>query len=358
MTGVRARGEKIRQFILDRVEKSPGDVTKVTAEKFGISRQAVNKHLRRLWNEGTLQRSGNTRANVYRLAPLSKWNHRWSIEPGLAEDVVWTREIKDVLGDMPNNVLEIWHYGFTEMFNNVIDHSEGSFVDVQVRKTASTTEMLVTDDGYGIFRKIQTAMGLLDERHSILELSKGKLTTDPERHTGEGIFFSSRMYDSFDILSGGENFSHKFGDAEDWIPETDQFSDGTSVWMLLNNHTSRTTKKIFDQYSSGDDCGFTKTVVPVGLARYGQDMLISRSQAKRLLARMELFKTVLFDFSEVETIGPAFADEIFRVFARRHPEIELRPIRANSSIKKMVARASQGNQVPGNGDGEKPETAS
>lgn len=104
--------------------------------------------------------------------------------------------------------------------------------------------------------------------------------------------------------------------------------------------------------------GFTKTVVPVRLARYGQDTPIARSQAKRLLARVELLRTVLFDFSEVEMIGPAFADEIFRVFARRHPEIELRPIRANPSIKRMVARASQGNQVPGKGDGEKPETAS
>ena len=358
MTGVRARGEKIRRFILDHVEKSPGDVTKVTAEEFGISRQAVNKHLRRLGNEGILRKSGNTRASTYRLLPLSEWIHRWAIEPGLAEDVVWTREIKDVLGKVPDNVLEIWHYGFTEMFNNVIDHSEGSSVDVQIRKTASITEMLVTDDGYGIFRKIQTTMGLLDERHTILELSKGKLTTDPEHHAGEGIFFSSRMFDSFDILSGGVCFSHKFGDAEDWIPETDRSSDGTSVWMLLNNQSPRTMENIFNQYSSGDDYGFTKTVVPVRLARYGQDMLISRSQAKRLLARVELFRTVLFDFSEVETIGPAFADEIFRVFARRHPEIELRPIRANSSIKKMVARASQGNRVPGKGDGEKPEMAS
>ena len=343
MTGVRARGEKIRQFILDHVENSPGDVTKVTAEKFGISRQAVNKHVRRLWKEGILRRSGNTRASVYRLAPLSKWNHRWTIEPILAEDVVWTREIKDVLGEMPRNVLDIWHYGFTEMFNNVIDHSEGSIVDVQIRRTANTTEMLVTDDGYGIFRKIQTAMGLLDERHSILELSKGKLTTDPERHTGEGIFFSSRMFDSFDILSGGVYFSGKFGDAEDWVLERDQFSDGTSVWMLLNNHTSRTTKKIFDQYTSGDDYGFTKTVVPVRLARYGQDMLLSRSQAKRLLARVDLFKTVLFDFSEVESIGPAFADEIFRVFAQQHPEIELLPVQANSAIKRMIARARPSN---------------
>ena len=202
--------------------------------------------------------------------------------------------------------------------------------------------MMVSDNGYGIFKKIQSAMGLLDERHAILELSKGKLTTDPTRHTGEGIFFSSRMFDVFDILSGGVYFSHKFGDAEDWIAERSSASGGTWVWMRLNNHTARTTKKIFDQFSSGDDYGFTKTVVPVRMAKYGEDKLISRSQARRLLARVELFRTVLFDFSEVESIGQAFADEIFRVFALRHPSIELLAIRTNSATKRMIARAKQG----------------
>ena len=342
MPGVRARGEQIRRYILSRVEKSPDDVTKATVEKFGITRQAVNKHLRRLRDEGVLRRSGNTRASAYRLAPLLKWTHSWEITPGLAEDVVWTREVRDVLGEMPNNVLNIWYYGFTEMFNNAIDHSDGSLIAVQIRTTATTTEMLITDNGYGIFKKIQSAMGLLDERHSILELSKGKLTTDPKHHTGEGIFFSSRMFDLFDILSGGVYFSHKFGNAEDWIAESGQLSSGTSVWMRLNNHTSRTPQRIFDQFSSGDDYGFTKTVVPVKMAKYGEDMLISRSQARRLLSRVELFKTVLFDFSEVEMIGQAFADEIFRVFALQHPDIELLAVRANSATRRMIGRARQG----------------
>lgn len=339
MTVVRARGEKIRQFILKRIKKSPGDVTRITAEKFGITRQAVNKHLRKLRDQGALEQSGNTRASVYKLAELANWAHGWGIEPKLAEDVVWAHEIKNILGEMPDNVLDIWHYGFTEMFNNVIDHSDGSFVSVQIRKTAVTTEMLITDDGHGIFRKIQSAMSLLDERHSILELSKGKLTTDPEHHAGEGIFFSSRMFDSFDILSGGVYFSHKFGNAEDCVLEIDHSSGGTSVWMLLDNQTSRTTKKIFDQYSSGDDYGFTKTVVPVKLAKYGEDTLISRSQARRLLARIDLFRTVLFDFTEVEMIGPAFTDEIFRVFAQQHPDIKLLPIHTNQAIERMISRA-------------------
>lgn len=339
MTGVRARGERIRRYILDRIGESPEDVTRAASERFGITRQAVNKHLQRLVNEGVLTRSGATRARVYRLAPMVIWSDRFEIQPGLAEDVVRARKVKNILADVPDNISDIWEYGFTGMFNNAMDHSEGSAIDVHIRKTAVTTEMLIADDGRGIFRKIQHEMKLLDERHAILELSKGKLTTDPDRHTGEGIFFSSRMFDSFDIMSGGVFFSHEFKDAEDWITETDRASVGTSVWMSLGNHTARTPKQIFDQYTSGDDYGFTKTVVPVKLSQYGSDRLISRSQAKRLLARVELFRTVLLDFDEVETIGQAFADEIFRVFALQHPDIELIPVSAGSEVQKMIARA-------------------
>jgi hypothetical protein len=137
-------------------------------------------------------------------------------------------------------------------------------------------------------------------------------------------------------------FSHKFGAAEDWIMERERFETGTAVWMKLNNHTARTTKRIFDQYSSGDDYGFNKTVVPIRLAQYGNDKLISRSQAKRLLSRIELFKIVIFDFSGVDTIGQAFADEIFRVFARQHPEIELLTIKTNSEVRRMIERAKSG----------------
>ena len=80
-------------------------------------------------------------------------------------------------------------------------------------------------------------------------------------------------------------------------------------------------------------------MVPVKLVKYGNDQLISRSQAKRLLTRVELFKKVLFDFTDIETIGQAFSDEIFRVFAQQHPETELIPIHANSQVKRMIERA-------------------
>jgi anti-sigma regulatory factor (Ser/Thr protein kinase) len=346
---VKTRGEDIRAFILSDVGKHPAALSRSVSTHFGITRQAANKHLQKLVAEGALMPEGNTRYRRYRLAALLEWNKTYPISSDSEEDQVWTRDIAPVLGNLPKNVMDIWHFCVTEMVNNALDHSGGRRFYINIGKTAANTQIMLGDDGIGIFRKIQTAMGLLDERHAVLELAKGKLTTDPKRHTGQGIFFTSRLLDSFDILSGGTFFTHKFGDAEDWILERPEFTDGTAVFMKLNNHSARTDKQIFDQYSTGDDYGFTKTVVPVRLAQYGEDKLISRSQAKRLLARVDLFKSVIFDFSGVESIGQAFADEIYRVFARNHTEIEVLAINANPEVQQMIhaARAHWAASTPG-----------
>ena len=74
------------------------------------------------------------------------------------------------------------------MFNNAIDHSAGTTITVFIRKTAASTEMMVSDDGVGIFRKIQREKNLLDERHALLELSKGKLTTGSKAALRRGYF--------------------------------------------------------------------------------------------------------------------------------------------------------------------------
>ena len=339
---VRARGEDIRRFVLEHVEKHPGDITKVTSEHFKVTRQAVSKHLRRLIYEKSLTESGETRQKTYKLAPLVEWQKTFKIEPELEEHLLWDQEIAPVLQPLPENVMHIWHYGFTEMLNNAKDHSGGSAILVRINKNAVNTEMMIGDDGIGIFKKIQQAFNLPDQRYAILELAKGKLTTDPARHTGEGIFFSSRMFDHFSIGADQTWYGHKFGADADWIMEWG-FPKGTSVFMLLSNHTARTDKKIFDQYSGPDeDYGFNKTDVPVNLAQYGNDKLISRSQAKRVLARLELFKTIIFDFTGVPTIGQAFADEIFRVFANEHPNIVIISMHASSEVNRMIARVKQG----------------
>jgi len=328
---IRPAGEAVRTYILRNIRK-PGLAAKIS-EKFGITRQAANRHLRQLVAEGAILASGKTQNREYRLTRSNLSRFEYRIATGLDEDAVWRMDIRPLLAGLPQNVLDIWHWAFTEMFNNAIDHSEGTTIEVEVTKTALDAEIKILDDGIGIFKKLRERFQLDDERHALLELSKGKMTTDPKRHSGQGIFFTSRMVDNFAILSGETYFTHESKRDDDWfLDASGNESTGTTVSLRVSNHTARTTRKILAEFSVDGSYGFNKTVVPVELARYGTDQLVSRSQAKRVLARIDQFSQVLLNFSGVDEIGQAFADEIFRVFVQEHPKIKLFPIHANKNI--------------------------
>jgi anti-sigma regulatory factor (Ser/Thr protein kinase) len=324
-----ARGQEIRRFILAWVDEHPHDIAQRTAKQFGLTRQAVNLHLQRLVAHSDLEREGKTRRTRFSLAPKKTWQKSYSRQQ--SESDVWETDVLPQVEDLPENALDIWRYCFTEMFNNAVDHSSGTRITVQLKRTAVNAEIAIIDNGVGIFKKIQRAMKFSDERHSALELAKGKFTTDPKRHTGEGIFFTSRMLDAFDISSGGLYFTSA-------SPLKNR--KGTAVWMKLANTTNRSRKEVFDEYASPENnYTFNKTVVPVKMAEQNPNDLISRSQAKRLLLRIDRFRTAVLDFQNVNQIGQAFADEIFRVFVRSHPGVEMQFTNANEEVVKMIRRA-------------------
>ena len=268
---------------------------------------------------------------------------------GLSEGRVWEMLCAPYLRDLPENVRAIWQYGLTEMINNAIDHSGAETVTVYLLRQNGATEGIVVDNGVGIFLKIQQALDLYDPREAIFELAKGKLTTDPDSHSGEGIFFTSRMFDSFDICSGTLQFSHSVS-TPDFLIECPREEHGTVILMRLANDSDRNTKEVFDEFTSPDDFNFSKTIVPMRLAQYEGEKLMARSQAKRLIARFERFRTVILDFEGVEEIGQGFADEVFRVFSIAHPGTELIPIRMQPEVEAMIKH------VAGNNRPKKPES--
>lgn len=350
----RAQGKLIRKFILDSMETHPADIATVTATKFKISRQAVNKHLARLVQEHLITPSGRTQKRSYTLNILDEFHKSYTIRPSLAEHDIWDADVAPRLSGFPKNVLDIWQFCFTEMLNNAVDHSGGTRIILAVKKTAVSTGMLISDDGVGIFKKISSSLGLPDDRHAILELAKGKLTTDPARHSGQGIFFTSRLLDSFNIFSGELFFAHKHDANRDWLLSGSDVVTGTSVSMRLSNESTRLDETVFARFSSADGQDFSKTTVPVDLARFGDEKLVSRSQAKRLLAGLDRFQTVVLDFSGVDTIGQAFTDEIFRVFARQHPRLAIIAVDANLNITEKInaAKADWPNVTPKSQGGE------
>ena len=330
--------KQVRDFIIQNVDKNPGSISHIVSGKFGISRQSVNRYLLKLIRDGLLIPDGNTRGRRYHLKPIREKEFSIPITSELEEDRVWRQYLTPLFNGIRSNVVNICHYGFTEMFNNIIDHSEATNAIVGFKYMPNRIEITVFDNGIGIFNKITRDLGLEDHRHAILELSKGKLTTDPEHHTGEGIFFTTRMFDEFSILSGNLYFSHSL-DNDDWLLETKKSSGkrDTFIKMVIELQSNRTTREVFDSYASeDDDYSFTRMHVPVALAIYGEENLVSRSQAKRLLARFERFKEVFLDFEGVEFIGQAFADEIFRVFKNANPNINLVWVRVNDNIEKMI----------------------
>jgi hypothetical protein len=311
--------------------------TRKLVAEFGLSRQAANGHLKALLRDKQIEAEGSTRARVYRLATIAETIRDYPGED-LREDVVWREVFAPAVADLPENARDIWRYGITEMVNNAIDHSGSALVHVGVRRNALYTDGWVADDGEGIFLKIQRVFGLYDPREAILELAKGKLTTDPSNHSGEGIFFASKVFDAFDIRSGRLHFMHGRG-ALDVLMERSAGAPGTLVLMRLANDSARTVTSVFDEYAAPEEYTFAKTLVPVRLAQYEGEKLVSRSQAKRLYQRFERFRHVVLDFDSIAEIGQAFADELFRVFATAHPGVTLAPINMSTAVAQMVSRA-------------------
>jgi hypothetical protein len=307
--------------------------------------------LQSLVREGLVEAEGTTRARVYRLKVLEEIARQYPVT-GLQEDLVWRELVAPVVARLPRNVRDIWHYGATEMINNAIDHSGASEVSVEVRRNALYAEVVVADRGEGIFVKIQRALGLHDPREAILELAKGRLTTAPQQHTGEGIFFTSRAMDVFEIESHRLRFRHGPRTSDSIVEHTEDVP-GTRVHMRLDNESPRVLQEVFDEFTDSDDHTFDKTVVPLRLAQYEGESLVSRSQAKRVAHRFERFKRVELDFSGISHIGQAFADEMFRVYASAHPEIRITPINTAPAVAQMIRRVVAGDASQGGGSGGK-----
>lgn len=320
----------------------------ILENSLGISRQAIHRHLDTLIREGTILRQGSGKRNttyILNTAAARKKIHgkkrifskRVRIV-NLAEDrlLAEVEAQPGLLSGLSASALSIFRFAFTEMVNNAIDHSGSARADVDVSSDRASVSFCIADKGVGLFENIRAKKSLVDEMEAIQDLLKGKTTTAPEAHSGEGIFFTSKIADSLVLESHRKRLTVD-NLIEDVFVEDCRFRKGTHVSFRIGAQSSKDLTKIFHDYT-GEEFQFDKSSIAVKLFASG-DAYISRSQAKRLLHSMESFRKIELDFSGVPTVGQAFADEIFRVFRMAHPDMEITVTNCSENCDFMIRRA-------------------
>jgi len=306
------------------------------AQTLGITRQTAHRHLRQLVADGKLIVEGAGRSTRYR-STTPRAERRYPID-GLEEDRVWDEmsgpsSVLATVSDRPRAILQ---YVLTEIVNNAIDHSGATEVEISVSLRGTGVVLEIIDRGVGIFEHIRDKFGLDTELDALQELSKGKTTTMPSRHSGEGVFFSSKASSWFEIASGALRWVVDNRRDDMAVGALDPQVRGTEVRVEVDGDIDRDLNQVFAEYT--EDFKFSKTRTVVRLFAIGTEF-VSRSQAKRLVNGLEKFREVVLDFKGVDLVGQGFADEVFRVWTREHPEVKLIPTDMNDAVAFMVERA-------------------
>ncbi|MED5620479.1 STAS-like domain-containing protein [Ideonella sp. BN130291] len=313
----------------------PDDLASLVMERTGASRASALKALRRLVAMQWLQRSGSRQRPVYAPGLLRQVVKRYPLA-GLSEDLPWSRDFAPNFALTPA-VGRMLQHAFQELLNNAIDHSEGTAVTMSVRQTPTQVQLLVSDDGRGLFDRVRESFDIDDPMHAMLELSKGKLTSAPDRHTGRGLFFTSQLADVFDLHANGSAFQRRGWDGPGWRSGRPLPRQGTSIYLAIALDTRRTLDSVLDAWScDGSGVAFDRTSVSLRLLAGSNIALDSRAQARRVVARLQQFRRAEVDFDGVHDIGHGFADELFRVFAQSHPGVQIVPTNMSGRVAALV----------------------
>lgn len=325
--------EVIRQYI----EKRGSATSPEMAEHLGLTRQAVSLHLRQLIQDGKIFKTGSTRAARYfprQAAPPERCLKRQFKLAKLDESAVYEDiAITLTLSRLTDNIESIVHYAFTEMLNNAIEHSMSDRCTIEVRLDTGRLTFTVRDSGIGAFHSIADKFDLPDEHAAMIELIKGKTTTQPDAHSGEGIFFVSKAADRFVLRSHRLQIEWD-RDRDDVFVSEPRFLKGTLVQFEIRTDSRTRLENVFAEFAPEEyDFQFQKTRVLVKLLRREY---VSRSEAKRLLHNLDKFSEIELDMRDVVSVGQGFADEVFRVFASAFPGIIIRPINASGAVDAMI----------------------
>lgn len=342
--------EEIKKYLLRKIATDDRDIISKTMDNFDISVTSVKRYLNEAINGGIIEQSKTTVCG-YKLIEKKVFQTVNLVDEQAEEDRLFDAYIVKHLVMCNKAALKIWQYTCAEILNNAIEHSRGRNLYIEVSANALYTQVVIGDDGVGTFYTLLEYMAANGwksprEEDAIIELYKGKITSNAASHSGEGIFFSSKMVDEFVLWSDAHIYKWGNGMTDravqahllSYVSRIQEI--GTLVWMKLENETERSITEVFNLYTDIEQ-GFIKTSIPVKAVCINGEP-VARSQARRICGRLEMFKEVILDFAGVEFIGQGFADELFRVYASTHPQVILCPVNVAPDVERMIRHIGRG----------------
>ena len=326
----------VTRWITVAAHHHPRDLALQLEQRFGVSHRRALRLLDQMAELQWLQVDGTRRQPRFRPGPLRQVVQHYALA-SVQEDTAWALDFAPFL-EVPAAVARLAQHAFTEIVNNAIEHSGGSQVTVSMRQTPTNVQLLVSDDGCGLFDRIGSSHQITSPTLAMLELAKGKLTSRPRDHTGRGLYFTARVADVLDLHANNAAFQHRAWQPHQWQPVRPAARHGTSVFVAFSLDSPRQLDAELRAHSlSGENYGFERTRVALQNLGAEERLLESRAQARRVSARLAEFRRAEIDFDGIAEVGHSFADELFRVFAAEQPALELVPLGMNAQVAAMLA---------------------
>ena len=327
---------KIKNFILDNISQHQKDIIQASIERFGVSRQAIHKHMNSLINDKKVIAHGATKGRYYELIPSVNYNKHIDIDSNLSVEEIMKLYVKPHIEVLPRNILEIFEFSISALINNIFEHADASKLYYKIFINHNEAHFILNDNGIGIFNNIKSKLKLPNIHFSALELTKGYVSINPKHHSGEELKAVINLFDVVQIDSSGKSLTY-VNKTTDWEFKPSLQKKGSRFHLKISASTKRTCAEIFGKIFGNEK---SRIRIPVNLLDISEHkVIISRSQAKNLLRNVENYKKVEFDFKKIDLIGPAFADALIVGAKKCNQLADIKWVNTNNTVDLLMSRS-------------------
>ena len=328
--------DQIKRFLLDNLSRHQKDIIQAAINKFGISRQAIHRHMGRLIKENKVIAHGTTKGRYYELIPTVNFTKSIDFNLEFSTEKLMQSYIIPHLESLPKNIYEIFEFSIGALLNNIKDHANALNIYLKLFINHKEAHFIISDNGIGIFEHIKSSLGLQNVHSAAIELAKGNIKVNPFEHSRDEINAVIHLFDMVEIDSSGKSLKF-INDANKWEIKHSVQKKGSRIHLLIDPSSKRTCSEIFNVIF---DLEQNKIRIPINLIEHKNQTIINeKSKAKSVLRNIENYKVIEFDFKEIELIGPAFADTLVRETIEVNKFADIEWVNTNKTVDLLMSRA-------------------